>query len=120
MCSRCEEEAAKAGDRLRLSSNREQQFLGSVDAGFAAGVAFVLAGVGLDAECVGAAADAEAGIVQGCTSGFDGRKDAIGRDGFVDVDAVDGHDGLRKSGWRVSPADRSPLILGLIPLPAGL
>jgi hypothetical protein len=85
------------GDRLCVPADREQQFLGTVDAGFAAGLAFVLAGVGLNAKRVGTAADAKARIVQARTARLDGRDDAVGRDGLVDVDAVDGHEGLRKS-----------------------
>jgi hypothetical protein len=44
------------------SSDGEQQLLGAVDARFAAGLAFVLAGIRLDALSVGAAADADAGL----------------------------------------------------------
>jgi len=60
-------------------SDGEQQFLGAEDAGFTAGLALVVAGVGLDALSVGAAADADAGVLQASSGGLDRGVDAVFR-----------------------------------------
>jgi hypothetical protein len=62
---------------------------------FAAG----FGGVGLDAQHLGAAADAKAAIIEASSGGLDGRNDAVCRD-RVYLDSVDCHDGLRRADYR--------------------
>ena len=66
----------------------KQQLLGAVDAGFAAGLAFVFAGVWLDAVGFRSAADAKARIVEAAVGATDRLGHAVERDVLVKLHGV--------------------------------
>ena len=72
----------EAGRSARYGEMK-QQLLGAVDARFAAGLAFVFAGVRLNAFGFRAAADAKAGIVEAAAGATDRVSHAVERDVLV-------------------------------------